>query len=65
MISDFIKWFFTRNVIVIVMLVLICIVPFSVLLTVNSRLALVWFIVCEIICPSFGVWYFSIYKDSK
>lgn len=65
MIREFTKWFFTRDVIVPIILFLIFIVPFSVLAALNSKLVLVWFILCEIMCPSFGVWYFCVYKHSK
>lgn len=63
MIKEYFKWFFNKDFIVLATLFLLFIVPFSLFLYFdNSILATIWFILSEIFCTSFGVWYFSVYK---
>lgn len=62
MIKQYLKWLFNKDVLVLIGLFLFFIVPFSVFTAYGSILAIVWFVLSEILCTSFGVWYFTTYK---
>lgn len=57
MIREFLKWFLNKISLTIIIAFLVFIIPFIIFIQTNTTLAIIWFLISELIIPAFIAWY--------
>lgn len=65
LLKGYLKWICNKNVAVITGVFLFFVIPFTILISMGSMWAIVWFIFCEIFVSSFLTFYLTDYKKQN